>query len=87
MPVYGGYLQNWETLQDFPEMAQEALLWPQVTLIAWQLISLYYRVPEVHHLGVGASFPNSNGRLQVIYKLKSTKRSHTNSYSLHCFIH
>ena len=53
MPIYGGYLKNWEVLQDFPEMAQEALLWPQATLIAWQSISLYYRVPEVHHLGVG----------------------------------
>lgn len=53
VPIYGGYLKDWQELQDFPEMAQEALLWPQVTLIGWQLLSLYYRVPVVQHLGVG----------------------------------
>ena len=55
VPTFGGYLKGWQGLQDFPEMAQEALVCPPLIIIGWQLLSLYYRVPVVHHLGYGKS--------------------------------
>lgn len=55
VPTYGGYLKDWQSLQDFPEMVQEALLWPPFVLLCWQLLALYFQVPVVHHLGFGES--------------------------------
>ena len=58
VPTYSGYLKDWQELKDFPEMSQAALLWPPVAIIGWQLLSLYYQEPAVHHLGFGMSLSN-----------------------------
>ena len=53
VPLYGGFVKHWQELLDFPEMVQEALVWPTPVIIGWQLLSLYYRIPVVQNLGFG----------------------------------